>query len=57
MPRPEPHPTLEEQMNKLWDEAYIMACEADSPNSPDHERLVEHFFEQLCSKKPANASF
>lgn len=32
-----------------WDLAYERACELDSPNSPDFERLRESIYEGLLS--------
>lgn len=31
-------------------EAYIRACERDSPNSPDFERLRDSVYEELCAQ-------
>lgn len=32
-----------------WDYAYELACELDSPNSPDFERTREAIYERLLS--------
>ena len=32
----------------LYDEAYIRACELDSPNSPDFDALFSRIHEELC---------
>ena len=32
-----------------WDEAYVRACELDSPNSPDFDALRESIYEELLS--------
>lgn len=34
----------------LLEEAYIKACELDSPNSPDHDELVERIYDELVHK-------
>lgn len=34
-------------MNSAWDEAYIRACELDSPNSPDFDALHERIYEEM----------
>lgn len=34
---------------QAWDEAYIRACELDSPNSPDFDALHESIYEELLS--------
>lgn len=31
-------------------EAYMRACERDSPNAPDFDALVESIYEQLCEE-------
>ena len=42
--------SLDEQMDILWEEAYVNACELDSPNSPDFDSIVEREFERLCQQ-------
>lgn len=39
----------DELSNTAWDEAYIRACELDSPNSPGFGALHESIFEELLS--------
>ena len=38
-----------EMTNIAWDEAYIRACELDSPNSPDFDALHESIYEEMTS--------
>ena len=33
-----------------WDEAYMRACERDSPNAPDFNGLRRRIYEQLCEE-------
>lgn len=33
-----------------WAEAYMRACERDSPNSPGFDTLIERIYEQLCEE-------
>ena len=44
----------QEQQNQLrdqlWEEAYITACEQDSPNSPDFERAREKIYQYLLEE-------
>lgn len=44
---------LEVQLNEIavaaWDEAYVRACELDSPNSLGFDRLQESIFEELIA--------
>lgn len=44
--------SLDDQMADLYEQAYIEACELDSPNSPDFDALLESIFERLCSPLP-----
>lgn len=44
--------TLDEQISDAYEQAYIEACELDSPNSPDFDALHESIFERLCSALP-----
>lgn len=37
----------DEMTNTAWDEAYIRACELDSPNSPGFDALQESIYEEL----------
>lgn len=39
----------DEMTNTAWDEAYIRACELDSPNSPDFDALRESIYEELTA--------
>lgn len=32
-----------------WDEAYVRACELESPSSPDFERLWERIYEEVTA--------
>ena len=32
-----------------WDEAYVRACELDSPNSPGFDALRESIYEEMLS--------
>lgn len=42
---------LEVQHNEMtvamWDEAYVRACEIESPSSPDFDTLQESIYEEL----------
>lgn len=44
---------LEVQLNEIaaaaWDEAYVRACELDSPNSPEFDALQESIYRELSS--------
>lgn len=33
----------------MWDEAYVRACELDSPNSPEFDALQESIYRELSS--------
>ena len=39
----------DEMTSMAWDEAYIRACELDSPNSPGFDALRESIYEELLS--------
>lgn len=39
----------DEMTNTAWDEAYIRACELDSPSSPGFDALHESIYEELTS--------
>lgn len=39
--------TVDVLADLIYEEAYIRACEADSPNSPDFDKVVEYFEEEL----------
>ena len=36
--------------DRLWKESYITACELDSPNSPDFERLRRDIYDYLIDE-------
>ena len=42
--------TKDELRDFLWDKSYIIACERDSPNSPDFERARDEIYEQLLEE-------
>jgi len=39
--------TIEEELELLFEEAYMRACELDSPNSYDFDTLVDEIYEKL----------
>ena len=39
--------TVDVLTDLIYQEAYVRACESDSPNSPDFDNLVEYFEEEL----------
>lgn len=48
---PETDPEAELQLDDdRWDEAYMRACERDSPNAPDFNGLRRRIYEQLCEE-------
>lgn len=48
---PETDPEAELQLDDdRWAEAYMRACERDSPNSFGFDALVESIYEQLCEE-------
>lgn len=52
MPTPKPAAKIDAQRryDELHEEAYIAACELQSPNSADFEELWESTFERMCEK-------
>lgn len=39
--------TVDVLTDLIYQEAYVRACEIDSPNSPDFDNLVAHFEKEL----------
>lgn len=36
---------------KAREDAYLEACESDSPNSPDFDNVVSHITRKLCKER------
>lgn len=47
--------SIEEEFESLYEDAYISACELDSPNSIGFDALCEAIYERMCNQLGVSA--